>query len=142
MSSNGRTAAFGAVYSGSNPGVPALRRAQCRHYCDQFMQWFVYMLLCDQKTFYIGFTADIVNRLMQHCRGQSFFTKQFSEIKLIYCEKYLTEKDAVKREKQLKGWSHAKKQKLLTGELGINQCTETVEELFRMDELCEFTPKN
>lgn len=114
MSSNGRTAAFGAVYSGSNPGVPALRRAQCRHYCDQFMQWFVYMLLCDQKTFYIGFTADIVNRLMQHCRGQSFFTKQFSEIKLIYCEKYLNEKDAVKREKQLKGWSHAKKQKLLT----------------------------
>ncbi len=100
------------------------------------------MLLCDQKTFYIGFTADIVNRLMQHCRGQSFFTKQFSEIKLIYCEKYLTEKDAAKREKQLKGWSHAKKQKLLTGELSINQCTEAVEELFRMDELCEFTPKN
>ena len=141
MSSNGRTTAFGAVYFGSNPSVPALQRAQCWHNCHQSMQWFVYMLLCDRKTFYTGFTADISNRLMQHCRGQSFFTKQFSETKLIYCEKYLIKKDAVKREKQIKGWSHSKKQKLLTGELGINQCTEVVEELFRMNEFREFTPK-
>jgi hypothetical protein len=33
----------------------------------------------------------------------------------------------VNREKQLKGWSHAKKQLLIDGKLGINLCTELVE---------------
>lgn len=37
------------------------------------------MLLCDQKTFYIGITDDIQNRLATHKRGKSFFTKKFSD---------------------------------------------------------------
>lgn len=106
------------------------------------MKWYVYTLLCDKKTFYIGFTTHIVNRLNQHRERQSFFTKQISEIKFVYCESYLVKNDALKREKQLKGWSHAKKQKLISGELGVNQCTEVVEELDSMDGHGEFTPKN
>jgi len=78
------------------------------------------MLLCDQKTFYIGMTGDINRRLTEHIQKQSFFTKKFSDIKPVYCEKYNTEKEAVQREKQLKGWSKAKKQLLLSGYLGIN----------------------
>lgn len=78
------------------------------------------MLLCDQKTFYVGMTSDINKRLKEHKNKESFFTKKFSDIKLIYCEKYDSEKDAVRREKQLKGWSRAKKQLLLSGDLGIN----------------------
>ena len=87
------------------------------------------MLLCDQKTFYVGITSDIVVRIAQHKKKQSLYTKQFSDISLTYCEQYRTEKEAVTREKQLKGWSHAKKQKLINGILGINRCTELVEEL-------------
>jgi len=78
------------------------------------------MLLCDQKTFYIGMTSDIEKRLNEHKNKESFFTKKFSDITLVYCEKYNSEKEAVKREKQLKGWSRAKKQLLLSGDLGIN----------------------
>ncbi len=87
------------------------------------------MLFCDQKTFYIGITNDLVNRVWQHKNKRSFFTKKFSEIKLIYCEKYQTEKDAVNRERQLKGWSKTKKPKLIVGELGINACTDFAEAL-------------
>ena len=72
--------------------------------------WFVYLLLCDQKTFYVGITTDIVVRINQHRRKESFFTKKFSEIELIYCEKYDTEYKAAMREKQLKGWGRTKKQ--------------------------------
>ena len=82
--------------------------------------WFVYLLLCDEKTFYVGITTDVKNRLYLHKTKQSFFTKKFSQIKIVYCEKYTTEKDAVNREKQLKGWSRAKKQMLIDGKLGIN----------------------
>ena len=70
--------------------------------------WFVYLLLCDQKTFYVGITPDL-------------FTKKFSEIELVYCEKYDDKYQAAKREKQLKGWSVAKKKMLIEGKLGINR---------------------
>jgi len=49
--------------------------------------WFVYMLLCDEKTFYIGITNNVNKRLMEHKNKQSFFTKKFSRLKLVYCEK-------------------------------------------------------
>jgi putative endonuclease len=81
---------------------------------------YVYMLLCDQKTFYIGITFDIPKRLKEHKSKESFFTKKFSEIKLVYCEKYKNKNEAAKREKQLKGWSRAKKQMLIGGKIGIN----------------------
>lgn len=74
--------------------------------------------------FYVGITNHIPSRLNEHKSKQSFFTKHFSHVELIYCEKYVSKYDAAHREKQLKGWSHTKKQKLVTGELGINTCTE------------------
>ena len=86
--------------------------------------WYVYLLLCDQKTFYVGITNDLKNRITQHKTKQSFFTKKFSDIKLVYCEKYSTDHQAALREKQIKGWSRTKKQMLINGKLGINACTE------------------
>lgn len=91
--------------------------------------WYVYMLLCDQKTYYLGITPDIVNRIRQHKSKNSFFTKKFSDTKLVYCEQYKTEHEAALREKQLKGWSSAKKRMLIDGKLGNNVCTELVETL-------------
>jgi putative endonuclease len=96
--------------------------------------WFVYMLLCDQKTMYVGITNRPIKRMNDHKNKNSFYTKQFSEIKFVYAEKYLRKSESASRERQLKGWSHAKKQKLITGELGINTCTGLVEELLRQDE--------
>lgn len=85
--------------------------------------WYVYMLLCDGKTFYVGITPDIVHRISQHKQKDSFFTKKFSHLECVYCERYPIEHEAAVREKQLKGWSHAKKQMLIDGKVGINICT-------------------
>jgi len=89
------------------------------------------MLLCDEKTFYVGITNDVSKRLREHKNKQSFFTKKFSRLKLAYCEKYNNKNLAAKREKQLKGWAHAKKQMLIDGILGTNQCTEFDEVLLK-----------
>ena len=135
-SSNGRTADFESVNLGSIPSPAALRQAQCEHFSEpsastfgefasqsnnMAQMWFVYMLLCDQKTFYIGITPDIERRLSEHRSKTSFFTKKFSDLQVVYSEKYPSKHDAAIRERQLKGWSRAKKQLLNNGTLGYNR---------------------
>lgn len=90
--------------------------------------WYIYILLCDQKTFYVGITRNVLERLSLHRDRKSFFTKKFSDVELVYCERYENKHEAAKREQQLKGWSRAKKQLLLNGTLGINR-TELTEVL-------------
>ncbi len=93
--------------------------------------WYVYMLFCDQKIYYVGITNDLRKRVNEHKNKQSLFTKRFSDVKLVYCEEYVSKYDAAKREKQLKGWSFAKKQMLIEGTLGRNRRTEVVEVISR-----------
>lgn len=93
------------------------------------------MLLCDQETFYIGITSDIVNRFRQHKSKNSFFTKKFSDLKFVYAEKYSSEHNVASREKQIKGWNKTKKQMLIDGKLGYNTCTEFVEALLADENL-------
>ena len=83
--------------------------------------WYVYLLLCDQKTFYVGITDDVKRRFGEHKDKQSFFTKKFSDINLVYCERYKDKYEAARREQQFKGWSSTKKQMLIDGKLGINR---------------------
>lgn len=71
--------------------------------------WYTYILLCDQKTFYVGITNNIKKRLSDHRNKKSFFTKKFSDIKLVYSEEFRNKLDAAKRERQFKGWSRKKK---------------------------------
>ena len=85
------------------------------------------MLLCDNIEFYIGIAHNVSERLLKHKTKKSLATKEFSDIKIVYCEKYADKYLAAKREKQLKGWSKAKKQMLISGKLGINRCTEFVQ---------------
>jgi len=82
---------------------------------NNIMVWFVYILLCDNRKLYVGLTDNLERRLQQHRKKQSFYTKQFSAINLAYKEEYQTRKDAELRERQLKGWSVAKKKALIAG---------------------------
>ena len=91
--------------------------------------WHTYLLLCDQKTFYVGITDNPKERLLEHRHKKSLFTKKFSDIKFVYCEYWNSKHKAVLREKQIKGWSRAKKQMLIDGKLGYHACTELVEVL-------------
>lgn len=87
-------------------------------------EWHVYMLLCDNKEYYIGITPNMQKRFLEHRNKLSLATREFSNIELVYCERYSNKYLAAKREKQFKGWSRAKKQMLVAGKLGVNICTE------------------
>ncbi|MBU4348233.1 GIY-YIG nuclease family protein [Patescibacteria group bacterium] len=54
------------------------------------------------KNLYVGCTSDLKKRLLIHNQGKSYHTKKYMPWKLIYCETYISEKDAYSREQSLK----------------------------------------
>jgi len=75
----------------------------------------VYILSNSAATLYIGVTSDLDLRLFQHSErhdSESFATR-YNLDRLIFAETYPTARQAIAREKQLKGWSRAKKLNLI-----------------------------
>jgi len=64
----------------------------------------------------VGLTHDSKQRLASHRAKRNIGTKEFSDIQLIYHENYNTRHEAESREKQIKGWSVAKKKALILGD--------------------------
>ena len=54
------------------------------------------------ETFYIGYTGNLKERVDQHNKGESNYTKLKLPWQLVYFEGYETKTDALKREKFLK----------------------------------------
>jgi putative endonuclease len=76
--------------------------------------YFVYMLTDKgRKTLYIGMTNNLAARVIQHRNpeGESF-TQRYHCVVLVYYEHYTDVHAAIEREKQLKGWTRAKKDAL------------------------------
>ncbi len=78
------------------------------------MKYYIYILRNPSNKLYIGHTNHIPQRLERHGLGEaSLFTKQHKNFKLVYSEEYQTQLEAMHREKQIKGWSRAKKEALI-----------------------------
>ncbi|HEX4047745.1 MAG TPA: GIY-YIG nuclease family protein [Elusimicrobiota bacterium] len=75
----------------------------------------VYILSNSAATLYIGVTGNIDERLFQHDVRQDpkSFVARYNLHRLVFMETYPTARQAIAREKQLKGWSRAKKLKLI-----------------------------
>lgn len=81
--------------------------------------YYVYILECADDTYYVGITNDIRVRVGQHERGESerSYTAQRLPVVLKYVEVHKYVNNAIRREKNLKSWTHAKKTALITGDL-------------------------
>ncbi len=63
---------------------------------------------------YTGVTNDLENRVFQHKAKQiDGFTKKYNIHRLVYFEAFGDIRDAIAREKQIKGWLRAKKVALI-----------------------------
>ena len=70
----------------------------------------VYILTNRSDTLYIGMTNDLPRRIAEHKAGRgSAFTSKYNIDRLIYVEETWDVREAISREKQLRGWSRAKK---------------------------------
>ena len=77
---------------------------------------YVYILTnSTRKVFYVGVTSDLAQRLEQHINNENekAFTKKYNAHELIYYEEFDDIQEAIKREKQLKGWNRNKKYNLI-----------------------------
>ena len=73
-------------------------------------QYFVYIVCSRSGTLYIGMTNSIYRRALEHKRGEiEGFASKYQCDRLVYYESYEDVHKAIGREKQLKGWSRAKK---------------------------------
>ena len=76
----------------------------------------IYILTNKARTvLYIGVTNDLSSRLKQHVEGYNAFsfTSKYNCFYLVHFEHFQYVDDAIAREKELKGWSRAKKNALI-----------------------------
>jgi putative endonuclease len=79
---------------------------------------FVYLLECTDGSFYTGSTIDLRRRLFEHAKGEGAnHTRKQGPCRLVYVEIHDTIAAAFYREKQVQGWSRAKKKALIDGDL-------------------------
>ncbi len=77
----------------------------------------MYILRCNDGTYYTGSTKDLERRLKQHQEGLgAVYTKNRLPVSLLYYEEYDRIDHAFYREKQIQGWSRKKKEALMNGE--------------------------
>lgn len=81
------------------------------------MPFFVYILECVDKTYYIGCTNNLNKRLKQHNRSKlgAHYTKTRRPVTLKYTERFDSRAEALRREYELKQWTKSKKKALITG---------------------------
>ena len=81
------------------------------------MAYYVYITTNPAKTvLYIGVTSDVTRRLGQHYdnRGSAkTFAGRYFCYNLLYWELFTDIRSAIAREKELKGWTRAKKEALI-----------------------------
>ena len=79
------------------------------------MFW-VYMLRCADRSFYVGHTDNLEQRLAQHRQGTftTCYTYPRRPVDLVYSG-FPSREEALAMERRVKGWNRAKKTALIAG---------------------------
>ena len=83
---------------------------------DRDYHFSVYIMQSDsRRALYIGMTSNLAKRVSQHKNHISEgFTDDYNATRLVYWEGFEDVRNAIDREKQLKGWRREKKLELIT----------------------------
>ena len=72
--------------------------------------YYVYIMTNNSRTLYTGVTNNLERRVYEHKKGSvRGFTKKYNIDKLVYYDSCPDVNEAIKREKQIKGWLRRKK---------------------------------
>jgi len=77
--------------------------------------YFVYILQCNDTSYYTGFTNNLERRLGEHSSGKNkdCYTFDKRPLKLVWYETFNNVLDAISTEKKIKGWTRRKKEALI-----------------------------
>ena len=81
------------------------------------MEFYAYLLRCSDGSYYAGHTDDLDVRIAQHQAGVlPGYTETRRPVELVWSERFPDRDQAFAAERQIKGWSRAKKEALIRGD--------------------------
>ena len=84
------------------------------------MSFWAYMLHCNAGRFYVGHTDNLEARLAQHETGAiRGFTSSYLPVTLVWSQEFPSRYEALAAERQIKGWTRAKKLALIRGDWNL-----------------------
>ena len=79
-------------------------------------EYFIYILECSDSSFYTGVTNNLERRIAEHNSGLiKGYTSKRLPVRLVFSQRFSDINQAIKSEKQIKGWSRNKKKALIDG---------------------------
>ena len=79
--------------------------------------YWTYILASRTRVLYVGVTNDLGRRVAEHRGGQGgAFTRRYNVHRLVYAEEHTDVRDAIEREKTIKGWKRERKVALIEAE--------------------------
>ena len=81
------------------------------------MTFSVYLLRCADGSYYAGHTDELERRIGEHQSGLvAGYTQDRRPVELMWSQEFATREEALAAERQIKGWSRAKKEALIRGD--------------------------
>lgn len=85
-----------------------------------YKDYFVYIVECSDSSFYTGVTNNLERRIAEHNSGFiKGYTNSRLPVNLVFSQRFLDINQAIKFEKQIKGWSRNKKKALIEGDIDL-----------------------
>jgi len=81
------------------------------------MTFWVYMLECADRSYYIGHTDNLEKRISEHQRGEvPGYTSTRRPVRVVFTQDFAAREEALAAELQIKGWNRKKKEALIRGD--------------------------
>jgi len=82
--------------------------------------YFVYIVECSDSSFYTGVTNNLDRRIAEHNSGLiKGYTSKRLPVQLVFSQRFSDINQAIKFEKQIKGWNRKKKKALIDGNFDL-----------------------
>ena len=80
----------------------------------QRKSYWTYIMASQSRVLYVGVTNDLSRRVAEHKTGEGGqFTRRYRCHKLVHAEEHYDVRDAIQREKSIKGWRRQRKVTLI-----------------------------
>ena len=78
---------------------------------------YVYIVNCKDDSYYTSVTNNVEKRVVEHNYGldKKSYTYSRRPVKLVFSQEFIDPNEAIRFEKQVKGWRRAKKEALIEG---------------------------
>ena len=78
------------------------------------MEFYLYILKCNDESYYIGHTENLEKRVSEHNEGlYKCYTFNRRPLKLVYTKKFTSRLEALTAERKIKKWTRQRKERLI-----------------------------